>query len=332
MQCGTASDDDNVQPDGSAFMQSQGFRGSKQRPQSAQAAAKRPLSGSSKAPRRPQSATTTAVTPPAVTPTAQPPFWTGCMQQHKSSHPLDEGFISDAHSHDTWQQPRSGEDGVGVQQPAGQQGRRERPQSASPGHAPSVAGASSRGMSGSASSPCTALRTVPEDAAALQPGKPLFQHATLPESRAGSLRAWRGMYTQASTSQTAPHGEKGQNNCRQPGSASLQQKASCPSSATRPHSAARSSSASRPNSAQGQVVQQRPAGVQRGFHSPTLPKPGWESLEKKAGSEGGSEGQDNLARCNLQACVLPRTDGKSPVAEDGAGKLATALDLTEAER
>lgn len=330
MQCGAASDDDVVQPEGLAFMQSQGFRGSKQRPHSAQAAAKRPLSGSSKAPRRPQSATTTAVTPSVVTPIAQPPFWTGCLQQHGSSHQLDDGFISDAHNHDTWQQPRRGEDSV--QQPAGQQGHRERPHSASPVHASSLAGASSHGKSGTASSRCTAFRTVPEDVAALQPGKPLLQQAALPESRAGSLRAWRGTYTQASTCRTAPHGEKGDNHSRQLCNAAPQQKASCPTGITRPQTAARPSKASRPNSAQGQVVQQQPVGVQRGSHASTLPRPGSESSGKKAGGVGSSEGQDHLAGGNLQACMLPRPEGKSPVAEDGAGKLAAALDLTETER
>lgn len=324
------------QPDGLAFVPSQGFRGSKQRPHSAQTFPKRPLSGSSKAPRRPQSANPTSVTVPTVTPTAQPPFWTGRMQQHESSHPLDEGCLLDAHSHNTWQQPSAGL--VGVQPPAGHQGHRQRPQSASPGRAPSAAGASSSGTNGTglASSPCTALRTVPEDAAAaLQPSTPLFQQASLPEGQVDSLRAWRGMYTQASTSQAASHEEKGQSHCHRPSSASLQQKASCPSSATRSHTTSRSLSASRPNSTQNQDVQQQQqqqAGVQRGFHSSALARPGSRSSEKQAGSEGGDLNQGHLATGNLQAYMLSRPGGPSPVSKEGEGEPAAAVDLTEPER
>lgn len=323
-----------LQPEESASVQSQGFRGSRQRPHSAQASAKRPLSGSSKAPRRPQSANPTAVTASTVTPTAQPPFWTGRMQQHESLHQLDESCILDAQSHDTWQQPIA--DGDEVQQPTGHQARRQRPQSASPGRNPSAAGASSSGRNGTAlaSSPCTALRTVPEDAAAaVQPGKPLFQQGALPESRAGSLRAWRGMYTQPSTSQAASQEEKGQSHSRRPSSASLQQKASRPSSATRSHTASMSSSASRPNSAQNQVVQQQQdAGVRRGSHSSARSRPGSPSSEKQAGSEGEVGGQEHLAPGNLQANMLPRPGVQSPVAEEGGRELAAAPDLTEQER
>ena len=319
------------QHEGSACVQSQGFRGSKRRPHSAQASARRPLPGSSKASRRPQSANPTALNPPTATPTAQPPFWTGRMQQNESSHHPEEDCIFDAQSPNICQQPSTCEDGV--QQPAGHQGYRQRPQSASPGRAPPAAGASSSGTA-LASGPCTALRTVPEDAAAaLQPSKPLLQPSGLPEGRAGSLRAWRTMYTQPSVSQAASHEETGQSHGRRPRNASLQQKASCPSSATQSHSASTPPGASHPNSAQYQVVQQE-AEVRRGSHSSASSRPGSHSSEKQAGSagEGRGGGEDCSATGNRQAYMLPRPGGRSPVAEEGMREPAAALNLTELER
>lgn len=312
------------QPEGSASVQTQGFRGSKQRPHSAQASAKRPLSGSSKAPRRPQSAvTSTAGTSPAVTPTPQPPFWTGCMQQLELSPLPDEGCLSDIFDHDTRQQPKACEHGL--QQPAGHKPSRQRPQSASSGCNP-LAASSGTNDTAVARSPCKALRTVPEAAAArpaLQPDQPVFKQATLAMGRAGSLRAWRGMYTQASTSQGyASHEEKGQNSRTRPGSTSQQHRASRPST-TRPHSASGSTSVTWPNSAHQQGVQQQKPGAQRGSDKLALPA----SEEQASG-----QGQRCLANSSLQACTLPRPAGRGAVAEEEGRERAAVLDLTEAER
>ena len=231
---------EELKPIEPAAVQRQGFKGSKQRPQSAQPLAHRPLSGNSRPGKRPQS---------AVTPTTQPPFWTGSMQEVELSYQVD----------DCWRQPEQHHQGVLQQPQAGLDAARglghgtilQRPQSASSVRSSHSAGAEStqpghRGVGNMAAAGNQALRTVPEDdATALQPGQ--FRQTALPEGRAGSLRAWRGMYTQASASRAALDSQQGQtlhSNLR-PTSAAKQH------TSLRPSSAHTSSSASRPTSASG---------------------------------------------------------------------------------
>lgn len=306
--------------------QNQGFRGSAQRPQSAQASAKRPLSGSSsKAPRRSQSAAVPrAVEPPAVTPTPQPPFWTGCMQQLPlaAPHQPNERISANTYAHDTWQHPKTGKSAV--QQPTGQKGGRQRPQSASPGHAAGAASsqASARGMdqTGLASRPSPALRAVLEDTGtALQHSKGPFPQAALPEGRAGSLRAWRGMYTQASTSQVAAGDEAGQGSR----SGACDASAHRPAGAAQPHRVAISSSASRPHSTQDQGVQQQQSEAQGASHTSGSP-----AAEK----QGSGHWQRHPASGSMQACKLAGPAGKGTMAEEEGREPGAALDLTEAER
>lgn len=316
------------QPQGSASTPSptplnQGFRGSTQLPDSAQAPAKRPLSGNSKAPRRPQSAAhPTTVDPPAMTPTAQPPFWTGCMQL-ESSHPYSEQISSDMYAHDAWQHPRVGDNPV--QQSTGHKGGRQRPQSASPGYAAGAASsrASARATSQSglvAGSPCTALRTVPEEAGtALQPCQPPFPPAAIPEGRAGSLRAWRGMYTQATPSQIEASDETNEGS-RSGVSGAFDQhhKVLRPATAARSHRVSRSTRASRPHSAHAQGVQQQQSGAR----------------QRPPAAENQAKGrrQGRPASAGVQAGMLPEPAGRGVVGEEEGREAGAVLDLTEAER
>ncbi|KAL3137184.1 structural constituent of cytoskeleton [Trebouxia sp. C0010 RCD-2024] len=338
MQCSAVLEDDVMQRQvsrlqGSASALSptalnQGFRGSTQAPYLAQSPAKQPLSGSSKAPRRPQSAAhPSAVHPPAMTPTAQPPFWTGCMQL-ESSHQPSEHISSGIYAHDAWQHPGTNDNPV--QQSTGQMGGRQRPQSASPRHAAGAAssGRSARSTSQSelvASSPCTALRTVPEDTGtALQPCQPLFTQAAIPEGRAGSLRAWRGMYSQATLSQVGAGDENNQGSRSGASGASDQHyTVQRPASTARTHSVSRSTHASRPHSTQAQDVQRQQSEARRGAH--TLDP-------HTAESQAKGHRQGRPASAGVQAGMLPESAGRGTVGEEEGREAGAALDLTKAER
>ncbi len=168
------------------------LKGSKRRPQSAKASTqssdliKRTL-------QRPQSATSHR----------QPPFWTGNMQpqQEEESHrqPADEDCLQQSHYKSRMSQQPVPHDGT----------TRRRPQSAgqcrlSADTQGSRLAQSSGDMSheARASSRLSPLRTVPEDMpAAMQAGTD--RQGLSDEGRAGSLRAWRGMYSQAGTSEPA---------------------------------------------------------------------------------------------------------------------------------
>ncbi len=179
---------------GGGYLQGQqaGLKGSKQRPQSAKASTqssdlvKRTL-------QRPQSATSHR----------QPPFWTGNMQplQEEESHRqlADEDCLQPSHFKSGMSQQSKPHDGT----------TRRRPQSAGQCRLSADTQGSRLAQSSGdlshearASSRLSPLRTVPEDMpAAMQAGTD--RQGTSGEGRAGSLRAWRGMYSQAGTSEPA---------------------------------------------------------------------------------------------------------------------------------
>ncbi len=168
------------------------LKGSKQRPQSAKASTqssdlvKRTL-------QRPQSATSHR----------QPPFWTGNMQplQEEESHRqlAEEDCLQQSHSKSGMSQQSVPRDGT----------TRRRPQSAGQCRSSAdIQGSRLAQSSGDmshearASSRLSPLRTVPEDMpAAMQAGTD--RQGMFGEGRAGSLRAWRGMFSQAGTSEPA---------------------------------------------------------------------------------------------------------------------------------
>lgn len=162
------------------------------------------------------------------------------------------------------------------------------------------------------------LKTVPEDGVtALQPGQ--IRQAALPEGRAGSLRAWRGMYTQASISEAAGHEQQEQSHpgTLRPTSGS-QQTRSRPSSAARASNASRSSSASGSTSTQGQ--QQH---MQGGFQKPTVQA----GLAERPGNSLAHK-----ASASMQSSTLPKHGVKGSLLEVEGQEQAAALDLTDAER
>ncbi|KAA6427234.1 MAG: hypothetical protein FRX49_02991 [Trebouxia sp. A1-2] len=168
------------------------LKGSKQRPQSAKASTQSPDLAKHIS-KRPQSATSHR----------QPPFWTGNMQpqQEEESHCqlADEGCLQQPHCKTGMSQQSVPHDGKTRRRPqsAGQcrlsadtQGSRL---AQTPGDMSHEAHASSH---------LSPLRTVPEDMpAAMQAG--IDRQTMSAEGRAGSLRAWRGMYSQAGTSEPA---------------------------------------------------------------------------------------------------------------------------------
>ena len=179
---------------GGGYLQGQqaSLKGSKQRPQSAKASTQSSdvVKHTSQ---RPQSAKSHR----------QPPFWTGNMQplQEEESHCqlADEDCLQQPHSKSRMSQLSVPHDGTTQRRPqsAGQcrssadtQGSRL---AQTPGGLIHEAHASSR---------LSPLRTVPEDMpAAMQAGTD--RQGISDEGRAGSLRAWRGMYSQAGTSEPA---------------------------------------------------------------------------------------------------------------------------------
>ena len=191
-QGGVYGDANDSAPGGYLQGQQAGLKGSKQRPQSAKASTqssdltKRTL-------QRPQSATSHR----------QPPFWTGNMQplqEEESHHQLaDEDCLQQPHSKSRMSQHSVPHDGT----------PRRRPQSAGQCRlSADTQGSRLAQTSGDlshearASSHLSPLRTVPEDMpAAMQAGTD--RQGMSDEGRAGSLRAWRGMYSQAGTSEPA---------------------------------------------------------------------------------------------------------------------------------
>ena len=172
--------------------QQAGLKGSKQRPQSAKASTQSPDLVQHKL-QRPQSATSHR----------QPPFWTGNMQpqQEEESHRqlADEGCLPQPHSISGMSQQSVPHDGT----------TRRRPQSAEKCRLSADTQGSrlaktpgDMSQEARASSHLSSLRTVPEDMpAAMQAGTD--RQGMSGEGRAGSLRAWRGMYSQGGTSEPA---------------------------------------------------------------------------------------------------------------------------------
>ena len=193
------------------------LKGSKRRPQSAKASTQS-SDLVQHALQRPQSATSHR----------QPPFWTGNMQpqQEEESHRqlADEGCLQQSHSKSGMSQQSVPHDGT----------TRRRPQSAGQctlsadtqgSRLAETPGDMRREMH--ASSHLSSLRTVPEDMpAAMQAGTD--RQGTPAEGRAGSLRAWRGMYSQAGTSEpareaaSATHGSRVKQSSSRPSSAQRQ--------------------------------------------------------------------------------------------------------------
>ena len=287
-----------------AAVQSQTAKGSKQRSQSAQALAHRPLSGNSKTGKRPQS---------AVTPTVQPPFWTGSMQQVESSYQVDDCWRQpELHQQSGLQQPPAEQDAA--QQGSGHGITLQQSQSGADSSQPSHKGVSNVAAAGN-----QALRTVPEDdATALQPGQ--FRQTALPEGRAGSLRAWQGLYTQASVSDAASNGQQSQtlNSTSRPTSAAKQQRSS------RPSTAATSSSAFRPNSASG------PRGSQRQEQQ--------QAQQQTHSSSASGQNQGMETGCTLSGTLQSSVRGRGTSRGQGDSSTLTGCegqeqaDLTEAER
>ncbi len=193
------------------------LKGSKQRSQSAKASTQ--SSGLVKHTlQRPQSAMSHR----------QPPFWTGHMQPQQEEDPhcqlADEGRLQQPHSKPGMSQQSVPYDGT----------MRQRPQSAGQCRLSAdtqglrltqTPGDMSHEMR--ASSHLSSLRTVPEDMpAAMQAGTD--RQGTSAEGRAGSLRAWRGMYSQAGTSEpareaaSATHGSRVKQSSSRPTSAQRQ--------------------------------------------------------------------------------------------------------------
>ncbi len=217
-QGGVRADANDTAQGGYLRGQQASLKGSKQRPQSAKASTQ-----SSDLVehilQRPQSATSHR----------QPPFWTGNMQpqQEEESHrqPADEDCLQQPHSKSGMSQQSVPHDGTT---------RRRRPQSAGQcrlsGDTQGLRLAQTPGgMSHEmrASSHLSPLRTVPEDMpAAMQAGTD--RQGTSGEGRAGSLRAWRGMFTQAGTSEpareaaSATHGSRVNQSSSRPSSAQQQ--------------------------------------------------------------------------------------------------------------
>ncbi|KAL0035491.1 hypothetical protein WJX77_008723 [Trebouxia sp. C0004] len=168
------------------------LKGGNQRPQSAKAST--------------QSSDLTKDTlqrPQSATSYRQPPFWTGNMQpqQEEESHcqPADEGCLQQPHPKSGMSQQSVPPDGTTRRRPpsAGQCRLSADTQGLRLAQTPGDLSHEAR-----ANSHLSPLRTVPEDMpAAMQAGT--GRQSMSAEGRAGSLRAWRGMYSQAGTSEPA---------------------------------------------------------------------------------------------------------------------------------